>query len=258
MEWLTAKNSHSNGPQPFALPLAHLQRVRRDPVLAQLGLDHRQRQSGPQEGDVRSHPQQERHRPDVVLVAVREDDRLDVGQSVGDVARSPGRTRSTPGWDSSGTAPRSRRSAAGHRSPGRPCCARSRRSRRGRRSEGSRLAQALPAPASRGDRPHASNPATPAAARSARRVATCVGGGVDQREAHRPGGQPEPAQRRLGHDHSLGAEHAHVGRDHRRVQLGGAATSPARWAAIISAIRSLRTCPTTETTPTARRRAAAG
>ena len=85
--------------------------------------------------------------------------------------------------------------------------------------------------------PHASNPATPAAARSARRVATCCGRGVDQGQAHRPGGQPQLAQRGLGQDHALRAEHAHVGRDHRCVERRCRATSPARCAAIISAIR---------------------
>ena len=63
-------------PQPTAL--LHLQQVRGEAVLPALGGDERQREAGADDGEVRALPQQERHRADVVFVAVGEHDRVDV------------------------------------------------------------------------------------------------------------------------------------------------------------------------------------
>src|SRR5690606_21670897 len=56
-----------------------------DAVLGELGLQQRQRQLRADEGDVAPLAEQVRDRADVVLVAVREDDRLDVAEAVPDV-----------------------------------------------------------------------------------------------------------------------------------------------------------------------------
>jgi hypothetical protein len=77
MEWLTARNSRSKGP--------NLDGLRGEPVLGELGLDQRQGQPGPDERDVAALAQQVRHGPDVVLVGVRQDDGLDLVQPVPDV-----------------------------------------------------------------------------------------------------------------------------------------------------------------------------
>ena len=71
--------------EPLDLSLRHLQLQRLDPVLAQLRLDQRQGQPGADQRDVRSLAQQVRHPADVVLVAVGEDDRVDVVQARADV-----------------------------------------------------------------------------------------------------------------------------------------------------------------------------
>ena len=85
IEWFTATNSQSNGPSSSRCALLHLERVRLDPVLLQLGLDHRQRQPRADQRDVGLLAQQVGHRPDVVLVAVGENDGLDGVQPVPDV-----------------------------------------------------------------------------------------------------------------------------------------------------------------------------
>ena len=54
-------------------------------MLLELRLDERERELRPDERDVAAQAQEVRHGADVVLVAVREDDRLDVVQPVRDV-----------------------------------------------------------------------------------------------------------------------------------------------------------------------------
>ena len=73
------------GPDLLALPLAHLERVGRDPVLLQLGLDHRQGQPGADQRDVGTLPQQVGDGADVVLVGVGEHDAVDPVEPVPDV-----------------------------------------------------------------------------------------------------------------------------------------------------------------------------
>lgn len=68
----------------LALALGDLKGVRTDPVLLELRLDEREGQLRADEGDVRLQAQQVRDTTDVVLVAVREDDALDVVQAVPD------------------------------------------------------------------------------------------------------------------------------------------------------------------------------
>ena len=63
-------------------PFADLERVRRDPVLGELALDQRQGQPRADERDVGLLPQQVRHAADVVLVAVREHEGVDVVPAV--------------------------------------------------------------------------------------------------------------------------------------------------------------------------------
>ena len=62
----------------LALTLGDGQGVRLDLVFLQLGLDHRQRQRRTDQRDVGLEPQKVRHGPDVVLMTMREHDRLDV------------------------------------------------------------------------------------------------------------------------------------------------------------------------------------
>ena len=85
IEWFTATNSHSNAPNCSRCPSRDLARRRLDAVLLELGLDERERELGADERDVAAQAQQVRHGADVVLVAVREDDRLDVVEPVLDV-----------------------------------------------------------------------------------------------------------------------------------------------------------------------------
>lgn len=66
------------------LPFLHLKGVGADAVLLELRLDEREGQLRADEGDVRLQAQQVRDTTDVVLVAVREDDALDVVQAVPD------------------------------------------------------------------------------------------------------------------------------------------------------------------------------
>lgn len=68
----------------LALALRHFEGVRTDAVLLELRLDQREGQLGADEGDVRLQAQQIRDTTDVVLVAVREDDALDVVETVPD------------------------------------------------------------------------------------------------------------------------------------------------------------------------------
>src|SRR6478752_4457571 len=69
----------------LALALLDGHGVRTDPVLLELGLDERQGQGRADDRDVALELEQVRHGADVVLVAVREDDGLDVVEPVGDV-----------------------------------------------------------------------------------------------------------------------------------------------------------------------------
>ena len=125
-------------PQPAAL--LHLQQVRGEAVLPALGRDQRQREPGADDGEVRALPQQERHRADVVLVAVGEHDRVDVVEAVLDgpeVGQDQVDARARP---RPGRARRSRRRAAARRTRTPSCCGRSRRCRRARPRAG-RLGQ---------------------------------------------------------------------------------------------------------------------
>ena len=84
IEWLTARNSRSNGPNVQLVALLDLAGDRLDPVLLELGVDERQRQLRPDERDVGALAQQVGHAADVVLVAVGQHDRDDVVEPVPD------------------------------------------------------------------------------------------------------------------------------------------------------------------------------
>ncbi len=66
--------------------LLDLHYFRSQPVLGELGLHQGERQLGPDQGDVAALAEQVGHRADVVLVGVREDQRLDVVEPVFQVA----------------------------------------------------------------------------------------------------------------------------------------------------------------------------
>ena len=89
IEWLTATNSQSNGPNRSRCPSVTSTGDRRDPVLLELRRDERQRQLRAHHGDVGALAQQVGHAADVVLVPVGQDDRLDLVQPVPD----PGEVR---------------------------------------------------------------------------------------------------------------------------------------------------------------------
>ncbi|GAA2603161.1 hypothetical protein GCM10010304_60390 [Streptomyces roseoviolaceus] len=72
------------GADALAVPFRHLEGVRADAVLLELGLDEGQGQLGADQRDVRLLAEEERDAADVVLVAVREDDALDVVEAVPD------------------------------------------------------------------------------------------------------------------------------------------------------------------------------
>ena len=74
------------GPPRAGVALLHLDRLRGQPVLGELGLHQRQGQLGADQGDVGPLPEQVRHRADVVLVGVRQDQRLDLVQAAVEVA----------------------------------------------------------------------------------------------------------------------------------------------------------------------------
>ena len=78
IEWLTARNSQSNGPNELWSALDHLDGDRIEAMLGQLALHQGQGQPRADQRDVRALPEQVRDRADVVLVGVREDDRLDL------------------------------------------------------------------------------------------------------------------------------------------------------------------------------------
>ena len=101
IEWLTATNSHSNGPNRSICPsrTASVYGVIRCSLSfastkARVSCEPTSGMSGAQ-------PQQVRDGADVVLVAVRQDDGDDVVEAVAMEEKS-GRIRSTPGWLSSG------------------------------------------------------------------------------------------------------------------------------------------------------------
>ena len=72
------------GADALAVPLRDLEGVGADAVLLELRLDEGEGQLGADQRDVRLLPQEERDGADVVLVAVREDDALDVVEAVPD------------------------------------------------------------------------------------------------------------------------------------------------------------------------------
>ncbi|GAA3493095.1 hypothetical protein GCM10019016_001940 [Streptomyces prasinosporus] len=84
MEWLTATNSQSKGPMRSRCPSAHLEGVRADAVLLELGLDEGEGELGADQRDVRLLAQEVGDAADVVLVTVGEDDALDVVETVPD------------------------------------------------------------------------------------------------------------------------------------------------------------------------------
>ena len=78
MEWLTAKNSQSNGPERLRSALDHLDRD--GSIRCSASLPHQgQGELRADQRDVAALAEQVRHRADVVLVAVGEHQRLDVG-----------------------------------------------------------------------------------------------------------------------------------------------------------------------------------
>ena len=89
------------GPEPLPASLGDLDGLRGDAVLLELGLDEREGQLGADQRDVAAFAQQVGHAADVVLVAVRQHDRLDLVEAVRIQVKS-GRITSMPGWFSSG------------------------------------------------------------------------------------------------------------------------------------------------------------
>lgn len=84
IEWFTAMNSHSNGPN-CSTALGNGQRVRLDPMLLQLRLHQGQRQLGSDQRDVGLEAQQIGNSTDVVFVAMREHHANNILQPVLDV-----------------------------------------------------------------------------------------------------------------------------------------------------------------------------
>lgn len=72
------------GTDALAVPLRHLEGVGPDAVLLELGLDEREGQLGADQWDVRLLAEEEGNATDVVLVAMGEDDALDVVEAVPD------------------------------------------------------------------------------------------------------------------------------------------------------------------------------
>ena len=133
IEWLTAKYSQSHGPCRSRAPSATSSRCGVSRCSLHLAATSASVNRDPTTVQVRPLAQQERHRTDVVLVAVGEHQRVDVVEPLLDrpeVRAGSGRRPASP---RSGTAPRSRRRAAGRRARTRSCCGRSRRCPRGRR-----------------------------------------------------------------------------------------------------------------------------
>ena len=84
IEWLTATNSRSNGPTFARLALDDHHGDAVDPVLLQLRLEQREGEPRAEDRDVLALAQQVGHRADVVLVRVRQHDRLDGVEAVTD------------------------------------------------------------------------------------------------------------------------------------------------------------------------------
>ncbi len=80
MEWLTARNSSSHGPKLCLPPACDLHVHRRDAVLGQLALHQGQREPRPDQRNVGPLPQQVGNAADVVLVRVRQHERVDLVQ----------------------------------------------------------------------------------------------------------------------------------------------------------------------------------
>ena len=137
MEWLTAMNSQSNGPSVLPLALAHLDGHGGDPVLLELGRDEGQRQPGADHGDVGplacsryGTPPMWSSCPCVSTM------RVDLVQAVPDPGEVRAGSRPRPAGAPRGTAPRSRRPAAGRRARTPSCSGRSHPGRPAARSAG--------------------------------------------------------------------------------------------------------------------------
>ena len=136
MEWLTERNSRSQGPNRWLPAGLDLHVHRGDPVLGELAAHERERQPRADQRDVGPLAQQVRHGADVILVRVRQHERLDLVQPAlegGEVRQDQVDARLI---GPRGTARRSRRRAAGPRTRRRSCCGRSRRGRRARPGAG--------------------------------------------------------------------------------------------------------------------------
>ena len=194
IEWLTAKNSHSNGPSRSVCPSATVSEYGSMRRSAQLRLDQGQRELRADQRDVRLVRQQVRHRADVVLVPVGEHDRLDVVQPVQD-GREVGQDQvdaglvdvreqhSTVDDEQLAAVLEDGHVAADRAEPaerGDPQAALGQRRWRGSSSGGV---------SGIGHGAGSSGRSRPASAQSLRSWATSAVGRVDQRRAHRPGRQ---------------------------------------------------------------------
>ena len=225
IEWLTAKNSQSKGPNELWLPSTHLDRDRVEPVLGQLALHQGQGQLRADQGDVRPLPEQVGDRADVVLVRVREDHRLHLVEPAVEVAEV-GQDQVHAGLVRIGeqdAAVDDEQAAAvledGHvpadlAKPAEGDDAQAAAGQRGRRGRdpgwGWLTRQAIP------------GSLTPPAMRSAQAAALGLGR-RQQRAPHRAARQAEQVQGGLGHDRALIAEQPDVDRDQLVVELPGAA-----------------------------------
>ena len=197
IEWLTAKNSRSNGPERQP---ARPRRPRRISGVIRCSVSLLATRASvslePTSGMSRALAQQVRDRADVVLVGVREDDRLDLVQPVLDAGevRQDQVDAGLVGLGEQDAAVHDR--AAGRRARRPSCSGRSRRGRPARRCAGRQRAAAAAgrAPGAGGSPElHAAGHSGPV-----RSCSISAGRRVGQRQPDRAAGQPEQAQRGLG------------------------------------------------------------
>ena len=225
IEWLTAKNSQSNGPNELRLALHHLDRDRVEAVLGQLALHQGQGQPGADQRDVLALPEQVRDRADVVLVRVREDDRLDLVEpalQVAEVGQDQvhaglvriGEQHAAVHDEQAAAVLEDRHVPADLAEPAERDDAQAVAGEGGGRGEvGVRVAHAPPR---RPRQLHA------ARGEVERQLMSFRLGGGEQRGAHRAAGQAEQVERGLGHHRALVAEQPVVHRDELVVELPGA------------------------------------